>query len=172
MSDYDWDDSDYPLAYFITFRTHGTWLHGDQRKSVDRHGKNVFGSERISLDPTFSVLMDRNMETEPVILDGPHRAVVDAAIRKVCLHRELRLYALNIRSNHAHSVVWAPCPPERVMGAFKANSTRELREAGLIARDRRVWSRGGSTRFLWKPHNVERAVAYTLYGQGDDLPEF
>lgn len=51
MSDHEWDDSDQPLAYFITFRTHGTWLHGDQRGSVDRHGRNVFGADRIALDP-------------------------------------------------------------------------------------------------------------------------
>ena len=172
MSDREWDDSDHPLAYFITFRTHGTWLHGDQRKSVDRHGKNIFGSERIGLDPMFSVLMDRNMSTEPVILNGKQRLVVEKAIRDVCLHREYKLFALNVRTNHAHSGVWAPSSPDKVMIAFKANATRELREAGLIATDLRVWSRGGSTRCLWKPASVERAVNYTLYGQGDDLPEF
>jgi hypothetical protein len=66
MSEYEWDGNDYPLAYFITFRTHGTWLHGDQRGSVDRHGRNVYGTDRIKLDPVFSVTMDRTMETEPV----------------------------------------------------------------------------------------------------------
>ena len=25
-----------PIAYFITFRTYGTWLHGDERGSTDR----------------------------------------------------------------------------------------------------------------------------------------
>ena len=58
------------------------------------------------------------------------------------------------------------------MSAFKANATRELRQAGLVSANTRVWSRGGSTRYLRKPHNVEGAVNYTLYGQGDDLPEF
>jgi hypothetical protein len=28
--------SDGPLAYLITFPTYGTWLHGDERGSVDR----------------------------------------------------------------------------------------------------------------------------------------
>ena len=32
-----------PLAYLITFRTYGTWLHGDARGSVDRE-HNVFGT--------------------------------------------------------------------------------------------------------------------------------
>ena len=26
-----WDDNEFPLAYLITFRTYGTWLHGDER---------------------------------------------------------------------------------------------------------------------------------------------
>jgi REP element-mobilizing transposase RayT len=172
MTDYKWDDNDYPLAYFITFRTHGTWLHGDQRRSVDRHGKNIYNTPRIQLDPVFSVTMDRNMTTAPVILAGPERAVVEAAIREVCDQRGYLLMALNIRTNHGHVVASAECSPSKMMSAFKANATRELREAGLVATDARVWSRGGSTRYLWKPDSVERAVNYTLYGQGDDLPEF
>src|SRR5712671_5216228 len=31
-----WNDTDTPLAYFISFRTYGTWLHGDKRGSIDR----------------------------------------------------------------------------------------------------------------------------------------
>jgi hypothetical protein len=32
----DFDDNEFPLAYFISFRTYGTWLHGDERGSVNR----------------------------------------------------------------------------------------------------------------------------------------
>jgi hypothetical protein len=31
-----WNDTDIPLAHLITFRSYGTWLHGDKRGSVDR----------------------------------------------------------------------------------------------------------------------------------------
>ena len=31
-----WNDTDTPLAYLITFRSYGTWLHGDERSSIDR----------------------------------------------------------------------------------------------------------------------------------------
>ncbi|HEV8590779.1 MAG TPA: hypothetical protein VGQ55_01645 [Pyrinomonadaceae bacterium] len=70
MSEYEWDDNDVPLAYLITFRTYGTWLHGDRRGSVDRHGRNVFGAEMIRLDPMYSSLMQSNMKSEPVLLNG------------------------------------------------------------------------------------------------------
>jgi REP element-mobilizing transposase RayT len=172
MTEHEWDDNDYPLAYFITFRTHGTWLHGDQRSSVDRHGKNIYSTPRIGLDPVFSVTMDRNMATAPMVLGRSEREVVETAIRAVCRRRDYGLIAVNIRTNHAHVVASGVCAPDKMMSAFKANATRELREAGLVSPDARVWSRGGSTRYLWKPRNVERAVNYTLYGQGDELPKF
>ncbi len=31
-----WNDTDIPLAFLITFRCYGTWLHGDQSGSIDR----------------------------------------------------------------------------------------------------------------------------------------
>ena len=102
MLENNWDDNDYPLAYFFTFRTHGTWLHGDQRQSVDRHDRNIYNSPRIKLDPVFSVTMDRNMKTTPVILDGRARTIVEHAIREVCRYRGYRLIAINVRTNHAH----------------------------------------------------------------------
>ena len=53
MSNHDWDDNQFPLAYLITFRTFGTWLHGDDRGSMDRHGKNIYGTERIAPNANF-----------------------------------------------------------------------------------------------------------------------
>lgn len=172
MPNCDWDDNEYPLAYFITFRTHGTWLHGDARGSVERHGRNVYGTPRLGLDPMFSVKMDENLSGEPFLLDGPRRLCVERAIRSVCEVRNYGLSAINIRTNHAHIVSSGGTSPSAMMNAFKANATRELREAGLAGAERKVWARGGSTRYLWKPHQLEQAVEYTLYGQGDDLPDF
>jgi len=172
MNDELWDDNDYPIAYFITFRTHGTWLHGDRRTSVDRHGKNRYGQEKIGLDPMFSVLMDRNMNSEPFLLNGSQRKIVKLAIITVCEFRGYVLKAINVRTNHVHAVAHAQTAPDKILNAFKANATRELRQAGLVGPDQKVWSRGGSTRYLWKPSNVAKAIEYTVNGQGDDLPEF
>ena len=46
MNDYDFDDNEFPLAYLITIRCYGTWLHGDERRAVDRHGFNAYGAPR------------------------------------------------------------------------------------------------------------------------------
>ena len=166
-----WDYNEYPLAYFITFRTYGTWLHGDERGSVDRHGRNRFAQSLISLDPVFSVEMDRNMSSEPFLLDHTCRDVVDTAIRTVCLIRKYNLFALSVRTNHAHVVVSASAAPKAVMNALKANATRELREAKLVDSDRKIWSSGGSARYLWKQSQLDGAVEYTVKGQGGSISD-
>ena len=172
MTNRDWDDNEGPLAYLITFRTYGTWLHGDERSAMDRHGKNIYGTPKVLPSKNLVSIMTAQQAANVFVLNGEQRAVVERAIREVCDHRLYRLMAINIRTNHAHTVVAALCKPEIVLNAFKANATRELRAAGLGLPDQRVWSRGGSTRYLWKPSHVEGAVNYVLYGQGDDLPNF
>ena len=167
-----WDDNAFPMAYLITIRTFGTWLHGDDRTSVDRHGKNIYGTERIVPNAKFQDRMRESSADKAFLLDGRQRAVVEAAIKNVCNVRGYGLTAINVRTNHAHIVVSAEVKPELIINAFKSNATRELREAGLISRETKVWSRGGSRRYLWKPHQVAHAVDYVLTGQGDDLPNF
>ena len=55
-----------------------------------------------------------------------------------------------------------------VLGAFKANATRQLREDGLCPYPSTPWADGGSKRRLWKEQSVSEAIDYVLYGQGDD----
>ena len=168
----DWDDNEAPLAYLITFRTFGTWLHGKNPSSVDRHGKNVYGAEKVLPSRNLERQMTENRRCEIFILNGKQRSVVEKAIREMCKKRGYELIAINVRTNHVHVVVTAYVKPEKILNAMKANATRELREAGLIALDQKIWTRGGSRRYLWKPAHVNGAVDYVLYGQGDDLPNF
>jgi trehalose/maltose transport system substrate-binding protein len=44
----EFQDRSVALAYLITFRCYGTWLHGDIRGSVDRRYFNRFGTEKIA----------------------------------------------------------------------------------------------------------------------------
>lgn len=41
---------DVPLAYFISITCYGTWLHGDQRGSIDRR-HNLHGTAVLAADP-------------------------------------------------------------------------------------------------------------------------
>jgi REP element-mobilizing transposase RayT len=166
------DSFQFPLAYLITIRSFGTWLHGDERRAVDRHGFNVYGSPRRPANLKLEGRMKQNMSVAPVVFDRTQCEVVRQAIEEVCDYRGYRLRAMNVRTNHAHAVVSAQIKPEPIADAFKSYSTRNLRLAGLIGKDVRPWAHGRSRRYLWKPHHVERAIHDVLYEQGEEIPEF
>jgi REP element-mobilizing transposase RayT len=162
--------SPFPLAYLITFRCYGTWLHGDERGSTDRH-RNVYGSPHVSQSSSWLGVNVGECKHPPVNLDASRRLAVEAAIRETCAIRSWTLSAVNIRTNHAHAVVSAQCDPERILVAFKANATRRMREAGCWEYEYRPWAHGGSKRYLWSPASVERAIAYVIDGQGGPLDD-
>ena len=167
-----WEENTFPLAYLITFRTYGTWLHGDERTSVKREGWNRFEHPRYPPNKTLEKWMAEEMKQTSSILNARMRQVVDSAIRELCESRSYSLKALNVRTNHAHAVVAAAMKPERIGDSMKAAGTKALREAGLIDKDQKIWSRGRSRRYLWKPRHVVAAIEYTLYGQGDfEMPD-
>ncbi len=164
----DFDDNEFPLAYLISFRGYGTWLHGDERGSMDRK-HNVYGTAKIAVNKRLEKSDKTQLKHPPFKLDARRRRVVEKAVREVCEHRQYILRALNTRTNHVHSVVTAAKKPEPILIAFQAYSTRKLRREGLAAPGIKPWSRHGSTIYLWKDRDVEKAVEYVLYGQGDEL---
>ena len=166
-----WNDTDTPLAYFISFRTYGTWLHGDSRGSIDRF-HNRYRSPYIPPNAKWHRYNQRQLKAEPLILGSRQRKTIEAAIKETCKIRSWSLIALNVRTNHVHTVVTANREPDVVLNAFKANATRQLRENGLWSKEFSPWARKGSKRRLWNERSVSRAVEYVLFGQGDDLPDF
>jgi REP element-mobilizing transposase RayT len=162
-----YENSEFPLAYLLTFRTYGTWLHGDERHSVDRHGKNIYGTPDISPNQKLNEQMQGELKQSAVILDDLQRSVVEKAIRDLCEQRKYHLQAINIRSNHVHTGVSVQAKPERIVDALKAFSTKKLREENLFSSETQIWSRGRSRRYLWKPRHVALAIDYVVYGQGD-----
>ena len=163
-----WNDTDTPLAYFITFRTCGTWLHGDQRGSIDRN-QNRYNSPYIAPSSKWHRYNQQQLRVAPLILDFRQRKSVEAAIRETCEFRKWSVLALNVRTNHVHIVVSANRDAELVLVALKANATRQLRQDGLWPHCFSPWARKGSERNLWNHRSVARAIEYVLYGQGDDL---
>ena len=164
----DWDDNDFPLAYLITIRTYGTWLHGDQRTSVDRQDKlNVFGGPKRAADPKLESKMKDNMIAASFVFNKAQRVTVQKAIEEVCEHRGYQIKAINVRTNHVHVVVRVECKPEKIADTFKSYATRKLRKRNQVSRDRMIWARGRSRRYLWKPKHVAGAIDYVLYCQGN-----
>ena len=159
-----------PLAYLISFRPYGTWLHGDERGSVDRH-RNQYRSPTIARSDAWHRANAAAMKHPPVAFDIRRRSAVSAAVRETCDIRGWQLRALNARTNHVHVVVSAPCRPEGILSALKANATRQMREAGCWPYAYSPWAKGGSKRYLWDESSVLRAIAYVVDGQGEPLPE-
>ena len=167
-----WNDTDIPLAFLITFRSYGTWLHGDARGAVDRHN-NVYGAPKIPRNDTWRRIENSMLKHAPVYLDAPRRRSVECALKETCSKRSWGLLAINVRTNHVHTVVAAHGQkPERIMNAFKGNATRQMREDGCWPYEYSPWVEKGSKRRLWNEQSVANAIDYVVNGQGDVLPDF
>jgi REP element-mobilizing transposase RayT len=157
-----------PLAYLITFRSYGSWLHG-REGSVDRF-HNRYGSPKLPANSKRWKYNRTLLKQPPVKLTARRRAAIEAAIRETCQIREWLLWAFNIRTNHVHTVISAPCSPEFILNALKANATRKMRETGCWNSDKSPWAYRGSKRRLWNEEELVNAIAYVLYDQGLPLP--
>src|SRR3989440_7378126 len=98
-----WNDTDTPLAYLITFRSYGTWLHGDARGSIDRF-HNRHKSPYIDPNDRWHEHNATSLRSKPVTLDASRRKSIETAIRETCSFRHWHLHAVNARTNHVHTV--------------------------------------------------------------------
>ncbi len=157
------------LAYFITFSTYGTWLHGTAKGSgsVDRR-HNVYGTALIPPDEGREEDEARRMTEPPYVLGEIARTIVRDAIVAYCEEENWTLLALHVRTNHVHVVLSSKREPGRLMSDLKARASRELNRTGMDASDKR-WTRHGSTRHLFDDASVAAAVAYTLDEQGSPM---
>ncbi len=164
----DFQDRSSPIGYLITFRCYGTWLHGDERGSVDRHHR-VYGNPGVR-PSALRRQHDRDLlKQPPVKLNSRERLVVESAIRETCAIRSWQSWAVNVRTNHIHAVVSANKNPEAILSAIKANATRALREAGLWTSDLSPWEFRGSKKYLWSEKQLTDAIAYVDCDQGEPL---
>ena len=72
-----------PVAFLLTFRTYGTWLHGNEHGSVD-DDHNAYGTPLLDPDPSKIARETRQMLHPPVVFDDAMRSVVEAAIKDQC----------------------------------------------------------------------------------------
>ena len=157
-------------GYFLTWRTYGTWLHGEPG-SVD-HEHNLFGQPYGAPDPGRVEFIRHRMRDEPLILLSIARLLVDNVIRDHCARRNWKLLALAVRSNHLHVVIADPePPPELIVQQLKMWATRKLREHRIIGPHQRAWANHASTLYLFEPGAVAEKVRYVLTMQDNPPPE-
>jgi REP element-mobilizing transposase RayT len=160
-----------PMAYFLTFTCYGTWLHGDDRGSVDDE-HSAPGTPWLPTDAGRQAREQGTLAEPPYYLDGPRRKVTLNALCEIARRKGWTLHAVHVRSNHVHVVVTATGPPERVLNDLKTAATRRLNKAFPAERDRTRWTRHGSTRYLWREEAVAQKVQYVLFEQGEAMERF
>jgi len=167
-----WNDTEIPLAYLITFRCYGTWLHGDERGSVDCF-HNQYQTPYAAPNKNRYQYNAQRLKNGIVTLNAKQRETVENAVREVCDFRNWLLHAINTRTNHVHTVVSiGAVKPERALNNFKSYATGKMRQNGCWISERSPWVDKGSRRYLWNERSIELAVDYVVNGQGDELPNF
>lgn len=167
-----WNDRDTPIAYLITFRCYGTWLHGDKRGSITRFN-NQYQTPYLEANVIWENQNQAKLKSEPVSLNSRQRELVEETIREVCKFRNWVLHAINVRTNHVHIVVsTGNYSADSALNSFKSYSTRKLKENDCWKFSHSPWSNKGSKRFLWNEKSLEIAIEYVISGQGSELPKF
>ena len=154
--------------YHITFHTYGTWLTGDERGSV-KVPQNQPAQPRLGHQPHLVAHIQNQMHQQPAQLGNALRASVETSIVGVCDYREWTLYAINVRQNHVHAVVSAPCGADKIRDDFKAYATRHLRQKRLADQGEAIWAEGGSGHVVTSLAGLEAVIEYVRFGQGPDL---
>jgi len=150
-----------PLAFLLTMRTYGTWLHGDERGSVDRD-HNLYGTPYLETDGARLSRETRTMRFAPMIFDLDMRRIVEASLDDTSQYHNWMLIERAARSNHVHVVIgFAGINPNRMLQRLKARATRALREARCVTPEQPVWVDGpGSRKYLWTESDIADAATY------------
>jgi hypothetical protein len=148
----------YPLAWFITWTTYGTWLHGDARGSF---------ADRTYLPPNPELERANRSEMagDAVYLTDPQRASVDATLVNECLAQGWQLHAHNVRTNHVHLVVSAARAGAFVRTRLKALASKALSDDAVLpmASDngrKRWWTEKGNIIPIEDEKSLEGTTMY------------
>src|SRR5258705_6722307 len=115
----DFDDNEFPLAYLISFRAYGTWLHGDKRGSTSRK-QNKYGTPSIAPNLPLHQTEIKQLKHPPQQLDARQRPVVEQETSEESSTPAHWLRAIYVRTHHGHTGVSAATKPEPALHAFAA----------------------------------------------------
>ncbi len=158
-----------PLAFFITFRTYGTWLHGDSRGSTSRF-RNKYRTRHLGENAGWHEENRKRLKQKPFRLNANARSAVRKSILETSEYRKWKLHAQNVRTNHVHIVAGTGTHDgKKVRAAYKANPTRALRESKEWTRECSPWAGKGSVKSIWDLNGLCAVVDYVLFQQGEDI---
>jgi hypothetical protein len=148
-----------PVAYLFTFRTYATWLPGAEQGFRDKH-HCAPGSAYADGDAHLAGQAARALRAPPLYFDSTMRACIMESVFSICAARGWIPHAVAVMNEHVHIVIALHDPPRRALSYLKARLTWHLRQRGLLAPDRPVWSRSNSIRWLFTEAAARAAVSY------------
>ena len=144
-----------PIAYFITFTTRGTRLHGCEKGSVDRNGRYI------DVFPEWEETERDNMKFSPILFTKPQREIVHDAISKYCIKRSWKLYILAVQSNHIHILLTADnTDPDSVATSLKSAASLELHKQRQFPDGIQIWTRFARTRYVFNDEEFQSVFDY------------
>jgi REP element-mobilizing transposase RayT len=149
----------YPIAYFITWTTYGTWLHGDQRGSFDAEGNYI------PPDSNLKAAAESAMTEGAVVLTDEQRRILDARLVELCRLGNWQLHARNVRTCHVHAVVSAALDGKVLRARLKAGCAMSLSEhAGLLSNGKdgaKKWfTQKGNIEEIWTEKHLLESIHY------------
>ena len=144
-----------PYAYFITFTTRGSRLHGCVKGSVNRKG------EYIGINSNWEGFDKSEMKNPPIVLSTNQRQIVHDALKSHCEKNRLILHIVAVQSNHVHILISANnYTLDYVATALKAAATNALHKSGEFEKSVKIWTRKASKRYVFNDEEYLNVYDY------------
>ncbi len=127
------------VTYLLTISCHGSHLPGEEG-IVDKH-HNVPRTPVLDPNPGLLRAAQHRMRQSAFTLGVDERRIVRDSIGEVCRHKDWRLLAAHVRTNHMHVVIQAEVRPEVVLNVLKSYASPALNLSCLDERERIRWVR-------------------------------
>jgi REP element-mobilizing transposase RayT len=158
--------------WFLTWRTYGTWLPGDERgfvdPVVDEDGKrvihNVPGTPLDADNQRLREYSKEIMKGAPVYLTAEHTPALLKQFEETAAYRGWQLVAVAVLVNHVHLIVVVPGDPDPadLLRDFKSYGSRSLNRRWGTPANGSWWSESGSRRRLKSEEHLQAAIQYVL----------
>ncbi len=156
--------------WFLTWRTYGTWLPGQDGfvgyyrvPSGPRRSENVVGEVAGEAIPALAKYAREQLVSEPVCLTKSHAETILAQLQETAAYRGWALDAVAVLTTHVHLVcgVTGDPTPTSLLRDFKSYCSRALNATLSEGTQAKWWAERGSTRFLKDQDRRARATCYT-----------
>jgi REP element-mobilizing transposase RayT len=156
--------------WFLTWRTYGTWLPGDERGFVDpvldeqghRVIHNLPGTPIDADNPRLRKYSQEIMRGTEVYLNSDQAAALLEQFQETARHRNWQLLAVAILPNHVHLIAGVNGDPDpaSLLRDFKSYGSRRLTRSWSIPASKTWWAESGSRRILKTDEYRLQAMLY------------